>query len=44
MDLHPDFKDLLAAFAAEKVDYLLAGGMRGSPPLRPQLLLEQHRE
>lgn len=26
MNLPPDFKDLLAAFAAEKVDYLLIGG------------------
>ncbi|MEZ4297372.1 MAG: hypothetical protein R3B70_20575 [Polyangiaceae bacterium] len=26
MHLHPDFKDLLAAFAAERVEYLLVGG------------------
>lgn len=26
MDLHPDFRDLLAAFADEKVRYLLIGG------------------
>lgn len=26
MNLHPDFKDLLTAFAEEKVEYLLIGG------------------
>ena len=26
MPLHPDFKDLLAVFAARKVDYLVVGG------------------
>ncbi len=35
--LHPDFKDLLAAFAAEHVEYLLIGGYAVSFHARPRL-------
>jgi hypothetical protein len=29
MPLHPDFRDLLAAFVAHDVDYLIVGGYAG---------------
>jgi hypothetical protein len=34
--LHPDFKDLLSAFAAERVEYLLIGGYAVSFHARPR--------
>ncbi len=34
--LHPDFKDLLAAFAANKVDYLVVGGYAVGFHARPR--------
>ncbi len=35
--LHPDFKDLLSAFAGEQVEYLLIGGYAVSFHARPRL-------
>ena len=36
MPLHPDFKDLLAVFAAHKVDYLVIGGYAVGFHARPR--------
>jgi hypothetical protein len=36
MPLHPDFKDLLAVFAAHKVDYLIVGGYAVGFHARPR--------
>jgi hypothetical protein len=36
MPLHPDFKDLLAVFAAHKVDYLVVGGYAVGFHARPR--------
>ena len=34
--LHPDFRDLLAAFAAHEVDYLVVGGYAVGFHARPR--------
>ena len=36
MPLHPDFKDLLAVFAAHKVDHLVVGGYAVGFHARPR--------